>query len=123
MTQTVVYAPDGTLLGYQRSMFAIATDIFALTGNLPTPAVGTQKAKLIADLFGGSPAKWQLDVGANAAALSAVYAALAASNGLVTFNAAQQMIMAAMYLQDNPTYLTNPAFDPTIHVLGYDPIV
>jgi len=105
-----------------RTMYAIASDIFALSGSLPTPAAGTQKAHVIADLFTGSLAagaqKWQQDPGPNAAAMSAVYAAITASNGLATFNAAQQLIMAAMYVQDNPTYLVNPAFDATINVPG-----
>lgn len=105
-----------------RTMYAIAADIFALTGTLPTPANGTQKANIIADLFTGNLAtggqKWQQDAGLNAAALSAVYAAITASNGLATFNAAQQLIMAAMYVQDNPNYLVHPSFDSTINVPG-----
>lgn len=106
-----------------RTMYAIAASIFALTGNLPTPAAGTQKANIIAALFTGNIATgsqlWQQDTGPNAAAMSAVYAAITASNGSATFNAAQQLIMAAMYVQDNPMYLVNPSFDPTISVPGY----
>lgn len=113
------YAPAPN--GAPRTMFAIATDIFALSGSLPTPAAGTQKAHIIADLFGGSPPKWQLDAGSNAAAMAAVYAALTASNGLATFNAAQQLIMAAMYVQDNPNYLWHPSFDTTIAIGGRSP--
>jgi hypothetical protein len=108
-----------------RTMYAIAADIFALTGSLPTPAAGTQKANIIADLFSGSLAtgsqKWQKDPGPNAPSLAAVYAAITASNGLATFNAAQQLIMAAIYVVDNPNYLVNPSFDPTISINGLAP--
>ena len=105
-----------------RTMWAVASDIFALTGSLPTPAAGTQKANIIADLFSGNLAtgsqKWQQDTGPNLVAMSAVYAAITASNGLATFNAAQQMILAAMYCIDNPNYLVNPSFDSSINVPG-----
>ncbi len=111
----------------KRTMYAIASDIFALSGTLPTPAANTQKGKLITDLFSGNLAtgsqKWQQDAGPNAAALSAVYAAITQSNGLATFNGAQQLIMAAMYTQDNIGYLVNPAFDPTINIPGDMPAV
>lgn len=105
-----------------RTMYAIAADIFALTGVLPTLAVGTQKALIILDLFTGNlgtgSQKWQQDTGPNAAAMSAVYAAITAPNGLATFNAAQQLILAAMYTQDNPRYLVNPSFAPSINIPG-----
>lgn len=104
-----------------RTMFAIAADIFALPGVLGPPAT-LKKLAVITDLFTGSVAagaqKWQQDAGPNAASLSAVYASVTAANGLSTFNVPQQLIMAAMYVQDNPRYLVNPVFDVTINIPG-----
>lgn len=131
-TQVFLTDTDPKIIAYlalvsrkSRTMFAISANIFALTGTLPTPTAGTQKANIILDLFTGNIAtgsqKWQQDAGLNAAALAAVYASLTASNGLTTFNAAQQLIMAAMYTQDNPGYLVNPSFDPTINIAGDQP--
>ena len=93
-----------------KSMYSIATSIFGLSSS--------QKTNLISNLFGGNPALYQKDVGPNAAAISAVYASITNASGVASFNQAQQLIIAAMYTQDNPNYLVNPTFDPTINVSG-----
>jgi hypothetical protein len=108
-----------------RTMYSIAASIFALTGSLPTPAAGTQKANIIAALFTGNLATgsqlWQQDAGPNAAAMSAMYGAVMQSNGLATLNAAQQLLMAAMMCQDQPNLLVNPTWDTSINVPGTQP--
>lgn len=93
-----------------RSMYAIAANVFALTS--------VQKANVIADLFGGTPPKYQQDLGPNAAAISAIYASLTNAAGVAVFNQVQQLIIVAMYTQGNPTYLVTPSFDPTINIAG-----
>jgi hypothetical protein len=107
----------------RRNLFLIAGDVFKLTGTL-NPLTG-QKALIAADLFAGNLAtgsqKWQTNIGPNAAAMLAVYAAGTAANGVTTFNGAQQMILTAMYCQDNPRYLVAPTFDNTINVPGDQP--
>ncbi len=105
-----------------RTMYAIANDIFTLTTGAFNPSATLQKLAIITDLFTGNLAtgsqKWQQDTGPNAAAMSAVYAAVTPPSAISVFNPAQQLIMAAMYVQDNPLYLVHPAFDSTINIPG-----
>jgi hypothetical protein len=93
-----------------RSLFNIRADLLALTA--------AQKANVNTDLFGGSPAKWTQDAGANAATLYAIWCSSQVS-GLSAADATTLKLAAtACYVQDNPKYLVNPAFDPSINVPG-----
>jgi hypothetical protein len=94
-----------------KSMQTLVTAILGLST--------TQWNNVLANLFAGNPAPWQLDQGPNITALSAVYVALTNSSGTPVFaNKFQQVVVCALYLQDNPTYLVNPTFDPTINISG-----
>lgn len=76
---------------------------------------------VVADLFAGSPAKWQLDNGPYAVSIGAGACFAIQSNGAFLFNKFQQFDLAAIYCVDNPTYLVNPSFDPTINIPGDQP--
>lgn len=90
------------------TMQAIATQIFALSTS--------QKANIVTALYGGSsPLFNQGD-----RAMAALQAAVTGPTGAPSWaNQAQQLIGAAMYVQLQPGWLINPAFDPTISVSGY----
>lgn len=95
-----------------RPLLTIYTEIASLS---PTDrlAIGN-------DLFGAS-AKWSLDVGANRGSIFVLY--MLTQLGLTTgqTNVAKQGA-AAMYVQDNPKYLVNPAFLPGVNIPGDEPI-
>lgn len=94
-----------------RRLLDIYTDITALPGATQT-AIWT-------DLSSGSPPKWATDVGPNAAALFALQFLATAVAGLTTAekNEARRRV-AAFYVGDNPTYLVNPPFAPTVNING-----
>lgn len=91
-----------------KSLYALGTAIAALTT--------AQQNNIWADLFGGTPPKYQSDVGPNAAAIGAVYLCTTTPG---VFTAPQKIGIAAFYVQDNPGYLIQPSFDPTINISGY----
>ena len=94
----------------KRSLFAIYTDLTALTA--------TQQTNVWNDLSSGSPAKYLLDAGADAAAIIVLdwVVRKAGATGAALTDA--KLRAAAMYVQDNVTYLVNPVFDATINVPG-----
>lgn len=93
-----------------RTLIAIRADLASLTN--------TQKNNIWTDITSGSPPKWSTDAGSNAAAL-AVLTLLGASSTLSAADVLEAKLRGvAMYCQDNPTYLVNPSFDPTINVPG-----
>lgn len=98
-----------------RLLFNIRADIVALTT--------AQKNAIWTDLSSGTPPKWALDPGPNAAALAVLQ--FCATTG--TLSAADiteaKVRAAAMYAQDNPRYLVSPSFDATINVAGDEPDV
>jgi len=71
-----------------------------------------QQNNITADLQTGSPPKQFAVEQENT---SAAFSSWQASSGAT-------MTSAAFYVQDNPTYLINPAFDPTINVPGWEPV-
>lgn len=95
--------------------------LHALIGSL-TALTSTQKKNISTDLFSGNPLKVLLDSGPNAAAIFAVYY----STQTATLSSADknlaELFAAAMYVQDNPFYLVNPSFDPTINVPGWQAV-
>lgn len=95
----------------------VAVSLLALTTSLNALSA-TQKNAIWADVTSGNPPKWSKDVGANAAAIAVLQ--LLTTSG--TLNAADILAAkirgVAMYVQDNPNYLVNPAFDPSINVPG-----
>jgi hypothetical protein len=59
------------------------------------------------------------DTGPNIGALSAIYASVVNASGTPVFtNKFQQIVVAALYCQDNPSYLVNPSWDATINISG-----
>lgn len=93
-----------------RLLTDIRNDINALTA--------TQKTNIRNDLLAGTPSKAQGDRGPGGDALLVLWT-LQQVGGL---SAADKVIVgvsaAALYARDNPTYLVNPTFDPTINVSG-----
>lgn len=70
------------------------------------------------DITSGSPPKWSTDSGPNAAAI-AVLTLLGASAALSAADVLEAKLRGvAMYCADNPAYLVNPVFDPTINIAG-----
>jgi hypothetical protein len=93
-----------------RTLLAIYTDLQALTA--------AQKTNVWTDLSSGTPKKYLQDVGRNAAAIAALDWAATDSGATGTALTAAKLRIGAMYVQDNPAYLINPSFDPTINVPG-----
>lgn len=93
----------------------IIADINALTG--------AQKNLIWTDITSGTPPKWQLDAGPNAGAIAAMASTLKilvptfvpASNADVVNT---KIWAVALYVQDHPTYLVHPSFDPSINISG-----
>lgn len=128
---SLVYSPTETdpefggplLLGLQRSLLAIYTDLAALTS--------PQKIAIWTDFTSGSPPRWSRDGddgqthGTHAPALAVAAVGAIDMHTSAGFTAAEQLSarlrMVAIYLLDNPKYLVNPAFDPTINVKPYTP--
>lgn len=91
-----------------RPLLTIYNAILALTG--------PQKLAIGADLFGASQ-KWAENVGINRAGMGVIYLITQLGLNATQTNLAKTM-GAAMYVQDNPKYLLNPSFDPTINIPG-----
>jgi len=93
-----------------RMLPAIFTDLNALTA--------AQKTNINTDLFGGTPPKWQSDLGVNAASLFILEAVADLGNLTTAQQTTMKMKACAAYVQDNPNYLVHPTFDATINVAG-----
>jgi hypothetical protein len=96
-----------------RALYDIYTDIKGLTT--------AQKQSIWTDLGGGSPRKYLLDVGPNAAGIGALDWAVTDSGAAGASLQGAQMRIAAFYTQDNPNYLVHPPFDTSIDVPGDAP--
>ncbi len=113
-------APNPAAPQIPRTAQAIADQLFALTT--------AQKNKIITALFGqtgGTTASNALILtspGVGGWAITAAYAANISATGVTSFNAIAQILLAACYVFDNPTFLVNPSFDPTINVSGTQPL-
>lgn len=97
-----------------RTQNAIATQIFGLTSG--------QKNNIVTALFSGAASGslplWETDAGTGAIGMTAATIGVITSNGVVAFNQFQMMLIASIYVADNPNWLVNPAFDPSILVPG-----
>ena len=93
-----------------RTLYAIYTDIGALSAG--------NQATIWTDIISGSPPKWSLDAGQNAAAIMALHWSAANSGAsAANLNDAKRRLVAA-YCQDNPGYLVNPVFLPAVNIPG-----
>lgn len=95
----------------KRTIWAIKTDLVALTAG--------QKTAIWNDLNSGSPTKLQDYHGhyeGVLASLKFLADSVAGLSGAEKNDA--KALATAMYAQDHPSYLVNPAFDPTISVSG-----
>lgn len=96
----------------RRLLLDIITDINALST--------AQKNLIWTDITSGAPPKWELDAGPNAAAIAVLQ--WAATSGVSAADILSAKIRGvAMYCADNPKYLVNPAFAPTINIPGDQP--
>lgn len=93
-----------------RTLFAIRADLNALTA--------ARKTAVWNDINSGSPPKWALDVGVNAGAISAIEWGATTAGGTVAVQTEARLRLVAMFCQDNPRYLVNPAFDSSINIAG-----
>ncbi len=110
---TAVYDNTGTLLGIRRTPAALYAALSALSG--------TQKGNIWTAFGAGSPALWSTDDGPNAGAIGVGFGIV--SNLAASMNATQLTDMkiraVVCYVLDNPQWLVQPAFDPSINVPGY----
>ena len=98
----------GTATGHKqpRRLFDIYTDIGNLTAG--------QQSAIWTNLDAGNPPLWATDDGDNAAAIMVLHWAVA-NSGASTANVNNaKRRLAALYVQDNPTYLVLPTFDPAV---------
>lgn len=93
-----------------RALYQIYNDLAALTT--------TQQGNAWTDLSSGTPAKYLLDAGPNAAAIAVMDWVVKKSGAAGAALTDARLRIAAMYVQDNASYLVTPAFDPTINVPG-----
>jgi len=101
-----------------RTLAAIYSDMQKLTT--------TQHNKAWADISApapGAPTKYLTDVGINAGPIFVLHWTIYNSGASGAQLLAAQKEMLTMYVQDNPTYLMQPTFDPTINISGDDPWV
>lgn len=110
---TASYDPaTGQLLGIKRSLLAIYQDLDGLST--------AQKSAVWTDFTSGSPPRWSLDEGADAGTVMALSVPAIDLTGLTTaVQLVARLKMVAAFVRDNPLYLVNPAFDPTINVPGF----
>lgn len=109
------------LLGSQKSLLTIFQELNALSA--------AQKNAVWIAFTAGNPPKWAQDGndgstwGTHADAVSAhsgLAIDLPVSGGwTVALQTKARLQMVAVYLLDNPKWLVNPAFDPTINVRPY----
>lgn len=97
-----------------RTLLAIYTDLANLTN--------TQKNNVWADLASGTPAKYLTDSGSSAGSIACLDWAVRFSGLATAAITDAKLRIAAIYCQDNPNYLVQPAFDNTINVPGDQPV-
>lgn len=93
-----------------RTLYAIYQSLNSLTAG--------QKTAVWADLSAGTPPKYFTSTGSNDASILVLYWAITFMGLTGNPLLAARISMTAMYVQDNPGYLRNPPFDPTINVSG-----
>jgi len=101
-------------LGRQsRLLYDIWVDFDKLTG--------AQKQAVLTDLTGGSPPKWRLNRGPNAGSMLSIWVTSQTTVMPTPDKNLCKQALAVLYTQDNPYYLLNPTFDPTINVSALEP--
>jgi hypothetical protein len=101
-----------------RPLWSIRADIQALTA----AQFSNVWADLSAAVPGEAPRKYLTDYGANVAGIFVFDWGLYVTGPTAAQVKAGQISLAAMYTQDNPKYLVNPPFDPSIDVPGDEPV-
>ena len=94
-----------------RTILAIYQDILSLT-------TGPQKVATWADLVSGSPVKISLDTGKNADSIFLLWRIVSQTDFSVSVTNDMKATAIAYYVQDNPIYLVNPPFAPTVNIPG-----
>lgn len=93
-----------------RKLIDIRSDLLALTGS--------QKTNIWNNFTSGSPPLWATDFGPNFADIF-ILQLFGSSTGISPVDSSEAKIRTlAFYCQNNPTYLVNPSFDPSINVPG-----
>jgi len=100
-----------------RPLWSIRADIQALT---PTQWSNTW-ADLSAAVPGGPARKYLTDYGTNAGTIFCYDHVIFVVGGTTAQVKAGQVSLTACYVQDNPSYLWHPPFDPSIAIDGSEP--
>lgn len=90
--------------------------------NALSTLTGTQQTNIVNNLFVGNPLRVLMDAGPDTAAIGVLYYITQITTLPVSSINLAKLYAAAMYVQDNPTYLISPSFDVTINVAGWGPI-
>lgn len=121
-----VSVPDGVTLTQIDDAYANARqkrdliDIyFDLRDNLSTQ----NKNAIWTDISRGTPRKYFVGPGDNKASIVALDWSVSDSGATGTALTNARLRLVAMYVQDNPKYLVNPAFAPGVNVPGDTPAV
>lgn len=94
-----------------RTLLAIYQDFLSLT-------TGPQKVATWADLVSGSPVKISLDTGKNADSIFLLWRIASQTDFTAAITNDMKATAVAYYVQDNPLYLVNPVFAPTVNIPG-----
>ena len=97
-----------------RPLYQIYNDLSALTT--------TQQSNIWTDFSSGTPPKYLLDAGDNAAAIVVLDWVVRKSGATGAALLDAKLRAVTMYVQDNVDYLVTPAFDTTINVPGDMPV-
>jgi hypothetical protein len=117
----------------QATADAILADPYYRTAHAPRPLhdihvdvnalTGAQMTTIWNDLMSGTPSKITVDEGNNAAALYVMnYLALMVAGLTQAEKTEAKRRSVVMYVQDNPRYLVQPPFDPSINIPGDVPV-
>jgi len=101
-----------------RPLWSIRADVQALTA----AQWGNVWADLSAPVAGQAPRKYLMDYGVNAGPIFVFDWSLYVSGPTAAQQKAGQISLTALYVQDNPTFLVKPPFDPSINVPGDEPV-
>ena len=101
-----------------RPLWAIRGDLQALSAQQWTNVW----ADLSAPVSGGPPRKYLTDYGINAGTIFVYDHVIYVVGGTAAQVKAGQVSLTACYVQDNPTFLVHPPFDPSIDISGDEPV-
>lgn len=89
-------------------------DIYDDVASLPVP----KQLAIWGDLSGGNPPKWRRGASENK---KAIWSVAAIPQTVPAASADARATMIALYVQDNPGYLVNPPFEPSLNIPGDEP--